>query len=83
MFLLIFLIVLSILILIHEFGHFIVARRLGIRVEKFSLGFGPKIFSIKGKETEYCISALPFGGYVKMAGESPDEKLEGKPYEFL
>lgn len=83
MFLLIFLIVLSILILVHEFGHFIVARKLGIKVERFSLGFGPKIFSIKGKETEYCVSLLPLGGYIKMAGESPDEKLSGKPHEFL
>lgn len=70
-----FLIVVSIIVLIHEFGHFIVAKKLGVKVEKFSLGFGPKIFSRKFGETEYVVSALPLGGYVKLLGEDPEEKL--------
>lgn len=75
--------VLSVLVLVHEFGHFIVAKRLGIRVEKFSFGFGPKIFSWKKDDTEYLLSAIPLGGYVKMAGDEPGEVLTGKPFEFL
>lgn len=78
-----FLIVLSVLIVIHEFGHFIVAKRIGIRVEKFSFGFGPKIFSVKKGDTEYMISAIPLGGYVKMAGDEPGENITGKSFEFL
>ena len=78
-----FLIVLSFLVIIHEFGHFIVAKKIGIRVEKFSFGFGPKVFSVKKGETEYMISAIPLGGYVKMAGDEPGEKLSGSSFEFL
>lgn len=78
-----FLIVLSVLVIVHEFGHFIVAKSIGVRVEKFSFGFGPKIFSIKRGETEYLISAIPLGGYVKMAGDEPGEGLTGKNFEFL
>jgi regulator of sigma E protease len=78
-----FLIVLSVLILIHEFGHFIVAKRIGVRVEKFSFGFGPKLFSVKKGETEYLISAIPLGGYVKMSGDEPGETLTGDRKEFL
>ena len=78
-----FLIVLSVLVLIHEFGHFIVAKRIGVRVEKFSFGFGPKLFSIKKGETEYMISAIPLGGYIKMAGDEPGETLKGDKGEFL
>ncbi len=70
-----FLIVISIIVLIHEFGHFIVAKKLGVKVEKFSLGFGPKIFGKKAGETEYVVSALPLGGYVKLLGEDPSEEL--------
>lgn len=62
---------LGILIFVHELGHFWVARYFNIKVEVFSLGFGPKILKWKGKETEYCVSAVPFGGYVKMLGEDP------------
>jgi len=68
---------------VHEFGHFIVAKRLGVRVEKFSFGFGPKIVSFKKGETEYLISAIPLGGYVKMAGDEPWEKLSHQKWEFL
>lgn len=73
--------VFGILIFFHELGHFFVAKRLKVRVERFSFGFGPILFKIKHGETEYAISAVPFGGYVKMAGESLDER-EGKDYEF-
>jgi regulator of sigma E protease len=66
-----FIIALSILIIIHEFGHYIVARLSGIRVEKFSVGFGPKIWGIKRGDTEYKVSLLPFGGFVKMSGDDP------------
>jgi regulator of sigma E protease len=77
-----FLIVLGILVFVHEFGHFIMAKRAGVRVEKFSLGMGPKLFGFKKGDTEYIISALPLGGYVKMAGENPDEEPTGAPDEF-
>jgi regulator of sigma E protease len=76
--------VLGILIFFHELGHFLVAKKSGIKVEKFSLGFPPKMIGKKIGDTEYCISWIPLGGYVKMAGEDPDEtKLEGKPWEFM
>ncbi len=73
-----FLIVLSVLIFFHELGHFLTARRLGVKVLKFSLGFGPRIFGRTVGETEYLISALPLGGYVKLFGEEP-EKGEDAP----
>ena len=66
-----FLLLLAVLIFIHELGHFLVARWCGVQVEVFSLGFGPKIFKYKKGDTIYCISALPFGGYVKMFGDNP------------
>lgn len=77
-----FLIVIGVLIFVHELGHFIMAKRAGVRVEKFSLGFGPKVIGFKKGDTEYLISALPLGGYVKMAGENPDEEVTGAPDEF-
>ena len=77
-----FLIVIGILVFVHEFGHFIMAKRAGVRVEKFSLGMGPKLFGYKKGDTDYIISALPLGGYVKMAGENPDEEPTGAPDEF-
>ena len=76
-------IVIGVLILFHEFGHFLACKKIGVRVEKFSLGFGPKLFGFKKGETEYCLSAIPLGGYVKLAGEDPHEKLKGKKWEFL
>ncbi len=76
-----FIIVLGILIFIHELGHFLVAKYTGVGVEKFSLGFGPKIVGIKRGETEYRISLLPLGGYVKMVGESPDEEVPREEME--
>ena len=72
----------SVLILVHEFGHFLTARRLGVKIERFSLGFGPIIFSFKRKDTEYCLSLIPVGGYVKMAGENPSEPLLGEKWEY-
>jgi regulator of sigma E protease len=78
-----FVFVLGVLIFIHELGHFIVAKRVGIKVEKFSLGFPPNIFSKKRGDTTYCIGVIPLGGYVKMAGENPDEEATGADHEFM
>ena len=78
-----FLFVLGVLIFVHELGHFMMARRLGVRVLTFSLGFGPKILKFRRGDTEYAISAIPLGGYVKMAGENPDDPRSGSPDEFL
>lgn len=77
-----FLIALGILIFVHEFGHFIVAKRQGIKVEAFSFGFGPRLIGIKRGETDYRISALPFGGYVKMLGEDPTDSEADSPRSF-
>jgi regulator of sigma E protease len=78
-----FLFVLGVLVFVHELGHFAAARRLGVRVLTFSLGFGPKLLKIQRGDTEYCVSAIPLGGYVKMAGENPDDPRTGRPDEFL
>ena len=71
---LIFFIILLVLIIVHEFGHFFSAKRFGVRVDEFGFGFPPKLFKIKKGETEYSFNALPFGGFVKIFGESPDEE---------
>jgi len=77
-----FVIVIGILILIHELGHFFVARWTGVGVERFSIGFGPVLLRWRGKETEYCLSAIPMGGYVKMLGEeNPLEGGTALPYD--
>jgi regulator of sigma E protease len=78
-----FLFVLGVLIFVHELGHFLMARRIGVRVLTFSLGFGPKLINVKRRGTEYCISAIPLGGYVKMAGENPEDNRTGASDEFL
>jgi regulator of sigma E protease len=78
-----FLFVLGVLIFVHELGHFMAARRLGVRVLTFSLGFGPKLLKFTRGDTEYAISAIPLGGYVKMAGENPEDTRSGSPDEFL
>ncbi len=78
-----FLFVLGVLIFVHELGHFLMARRIGVRVLTFSLGFGPKLINIKRGGTEYCVSAIPLGGYVKMAGENPEDNRTGAADEFL
>ncbi len=73
-----FVVAIALLVAVHEFGHFIVARKLGIKVEKFSIGFGPALFSWRSGDREvlYIIAAIPLGGYVKMLGENPDEQGE-------
>ncbi|MCK5436590.1 MAG: RIP metalloprotease RseP, partial [Desulfobulbaceae bacterium] len=71
-----FIIVLGLLIFVHEFGHFIIAKFFDVKVLKFSLGFGPKIIGKQLGETEYIISALPLGGYVKMTGENVNEEVD-------
>ena len=71
------------LIFVHELGHFLMARRIGVRVLTFSLGFGPKLIGFRRGDTEYRISAVPLGGYVKMAGENPDDARTGASDEFL
>jgi regulator of sigma E protease len=74
---------LSILIFVHELGHFWAARGVGVRVLKFSIGFGPRVLGFKRGETEWVISLLPFGGFVKMAGEQEgDDEIKGEPWEF-
>jgi len=78
-----FIFVLGILIFIHELGHFLVAKKAGIRVDKFSLGFPPNLFSKKVGDTTYCIGVIPLGGYVKMAGDNPMEETSGAPDEFM
>ena len=72
----------GLLIFIHELGHFLMAKKIGVRVLAFSLGFGPAIFKKKWGETEYRLSIFPLGGYVKLAGESPDEEKTGASWEF-
>lgn len=81
--LLAFLFVLGVLVFIHELGHFLLARWNGVRVLTFSLGFGPKILKMQRGDTEYCVSIIPLGGYVKMAGENPEDGPSGKADEFL
>ena len=78
-----FVFVLGVLIFVHELGHFLMARRIGVRVLAFSLGFGPKLIGFRRGDTEYRISAVPLGGYVKMAGENPDDARSGAADEFL
>lgn len=79
--LIIFLVVLGILIIVHEWGHYIAARKLGISVEQFSVGFGPKLFSWKADGTEFMVCAVPLGGFVKLAGDDRT-KLKGAKDEF-
>ena len=68
-----FIILVSSLIFVHELGHFLFAKAFGVKVLTFSLGFGPKILKLRGGETEYCISLLPLGGYVRMLEESRND----------
>ena len=75
--------VLGVLVFVHELGHFLAAKRIGIKVLKFQLGFNPTILSVRRGDTEYSLGALPLGGYVKMAGENPDEPSSGGPEEFM
>jgi regulator of sigma E protease len=75
--------VLGIMIFVHEWGHFMAAKLAGVRVDVFSFGFGPRLFGVKRGDTDYRLSALPFGGYVRMAGDNPIEERTGADYEFL
>src|SRR6202043_4243810 len=75
--------VLGFMILIHEFGHYAVAKWLGVRVEVFSIGFGKRLFGFRRGETDYRVAAIPLGGYVKMSGENPMDERTGDPREFL
>jgi regulator of sigma E protease len=77
-----FIIVIGILIFVHELGHFLVAKKTGVTVEKFSLGFGPKLIGFEKGGTQYMICAIPLGGYVKLKGENPDEGLTNDRGEF-
>jgi regulator of sigma E protease len=76
-------VVLGIMILVHEFGHYAAAKWFGVRVDVFSIGFGKRLTGFRRGGTDYRISALPLGGYVKMAGESPLESRSGAPDEFM
>src|ERR1700758_514909 len=75
--------VLGVMILVHEFGHYAVAKLCGVRVDVFSLGFGKRLIGFRRGDTDYRISLLPLGGYVKMAGENPMEARTGDPGEFM
>src|SRR3989338_9433502 len=76
---LIFVVILLVLVLVNEFGHFFTAKKFGIRVDEFGFGFPPKIFGIKKGETEYSLNALPIGGFVKIFGENPDDENTNGP----
>jgi regulator of sigma E protease len=76
-------VVLGVLVLIHEWGHFIAAKLCGVRVDVFSIGFGARIWGWKRGDTDYRVSWLPLGGYVRMAGDNPAEERTGAAYEFL
>ncbi|HEY7354119.1 MAG TPA: RIP metalloprotease RseP [Terriglobales bacterium] len=78
-----FVIVIGFMVLIHEFGHYAVAKLLGVRVEQFAIGFGKRLFGVRRGGTDYRINALPFGGYVKMSGENPMDERSGDPGEFM
>src|SRR6202795_4881392 len=76
-------VVLGILVLLHEWGHFVAAKMCGVRVDVFSIGFGPRIWGVRRGNTDYRLSILPLGGYVRMAGDNPAEERRGDPDEFL
>ena len=76
---LIFIVILAVLIVVHEFGHFIVAKKSGIKVSEFGIGFPPKIWGVQKGETLYSINAIPFGGFVRIHGETPDEDSANGP----
>ncbi len=68
-----FIVLVGVMVVVHEFGHFLVAKLCGVRVEAFSVGFGPRLFGIKYGDTDYKVCLLPLGGFVKMTGENPGE----------
>jgi len=75
--------VLGFMILIHEFGHYAVAKWLGVRVEQFAIGFGKRVVGFRRGDTDYRINAIPLGGYVKMSGENPMDQRTDDPREFM
>jgi regulator of sigma E protease len=81
--LIVFVLVLGAMVVVHEFGHFIVAKFFKIRVDVFSVGFGKRLWGVKKGDTDYRVSLIPLGGYVKMAGENLDEQRTGAEYEFM
>jgi regulator of sigma E protease len=74
-----FIVLVGVMVIVHEFGHFAVAKLCGVRVEAFSVGFGPRLFGVKYGDTDYKVCALPLGGYVKMTGETPDGMSGASP----
>src|ERR1700736_6790520 len=76
-------VILGFMILIHEFGHYAVAKLLGVRVEQFAVGFGKRLIGFRKGETDYRINLLPLSGYVKMSGENPMDERTDDPREFL
>ena len=78
-----FIVLIGIMVVVHEFGHFAVAKLCGVRVESFSVGFGPRLFGIKRGDTDYKVCLLPLGGYVKMTGETPDQISTGEDSEVV
>ena len=69
-----FIVLVGVMVVVHEFGHFLVAKLCGVRVEAFSVGFGPRLFGIKYGDTDYKVCLLPLGGFVKMTGENPGSR---------
>src|ERR1700744_1522253 len=78
-----FIFVLGVLVFVHEFGHYAVAKLFRVRIEVFSLGFGKRLVGFRRGDSDYLIRLLPLGGYVKMAGENPMETRTGDPGEFM
>jgi regulator of sigma E protease len=78
-----FILLLSILVIAHEWGHYWVARRAGVRVLRFAVGFGPELIGVTRGPTRWSLCAIPFGGFVKFAGDNPEEETPGAPDEFL
>src|SRR5580700_6954263 len=78
-----FLLMIGVMILIHEFGHYWAARFFDVKVETFSFGFGPRLFGFRKGDTDFRVAALLFGGYVKMTGEQPGDESAADPRSFL
>jgi regulator of sigma E protease len=78
-----FIVLVGVMVIVHEFGHFLVAKLCGVRVEAFSFGFGPRLFGFKHGDTDYKVCLLPLGGFVKMTGESPEQNLEAPGGELV
>ena len=76
-------VVLPLMIFVHELGHFVAAKAFGVRVLTFSFGFGKRLFGVKRGDTDYRVSLIPLGGYVKMAGDDPSQPRQGDPREYL